>query len=276
MEKEIKHYSFQILSSDILKIFAVITMLIDHVGAGIIEYQYLSGQYPFGMDAGAVLNMYNIFRQIGRQAFPIYCFLLIEGFMYTRSRKNYLRNLLIFAFISELPFDFALIGNDITDFDFIFNLKWYWPDFIKSQNVYFTLAIGFIVIWISDLFWKKVVPGYDVSKFFKDRLTAIIVTVSVTIAGCLLANALRTDYKYWGIIIIVIFYIFRAMFPISQIAGYLTLSNLYLEEYSLLAFVLTALYNGKRSETIKKFKYFFYFFYPVHLALIFIIRCILY
>lgn len=78
-----------------LKVIAVVSMLIDHTSAVILE------QIP-GLEAPAFFM-----RIIGRAAFPIYCFLLVEGFYHTRSRAKYAGRLFLFALISEVPFDLA-------------------------------------------------------------------------------------------------------------------------------------------------------------------------
>ena len=81
------------ISADLLKWIAIVTMFIDHVGAAVVEKTNLLYQTNGGI-------VYFTLRYIGRLAFPIFCFLLIEGFYYTRSRGKYLRNLLLFALIS--------------------------------------------------------------------------------------------------------------------------------------------------------------------------------
>ncbi|NLC03985.1 MAG: TraX protein, partial [Tissierellia bacterium] len=91
----------------ILKIIALISMVIDHYGA----------IFQSGID---------IYRIIGRLAFPIYAFLLVEGYTHTRDVKKYGRRLLIFALVSELPFDLAFYGK----------LSF------THQNIFFTLFIG--------------------------------------------------------------------------------------------------------------------------------------
>ena len=95
-----------------LKLIAVISMLIDHTSAVILE------QIP-GLEAPAFFM-----RIIGRAAFPIYCFLLVEGFYHTRSRAKYAGRLFLFALISEVPFDLAF-SRRMWDF--------------SSNNVFFTL-----------------------------------------------------------------------------------------------------------------------------------------
>ena len=103
-----------------LKVIAVVSMLIDHTSAVILE------QIP-GLENPAFLM-----RIIGRAAFPIYCFLLVEGFYHTRSRAKYAGRLFLFALISEVPFDLAF-SRRMWDF--------------SSSNVFFTLLFGLLVIW---------------------------------------------------------------------------------------------------------------------------------
>ena len=84
-----------------LKLIAVITMLIDHIGAGIIKYNELGYISIIGD-----MDLYTLLRAIGRMAFPIYCYMLVEGFVHTRNIWKYGLRLLAVAVISELPFNF--------------------------------------------------------------------------------------------------------------------------------------------------------------------------
>ena len=276
MEKEIKRYPFQIISSDILKIVAIVSMLIDHVAAGLIPFQYATKVYPFGLDIDGLTMLYNVMRNIGRLAFPIFCFLLVEGFMYTRSRSKYLRNMLIFAFISEIPFDLCLVDSYNVSFLTLSDIPGKMQDFMADQNVYFTLAIGLIAIWVMDSFWKKVVPGYDVVLYGKLRNIAVITSVITICAACAVAILLGTDYSFHGVLLISIFYLFRRFPILPEAAGYIEMMGLYREQWALPSYILMILYNGKRSMTLKRLKYFFYAFYPVHILIIYIIRCIIY
>ena len=104
------------ISSAVLKNIAVVTMLIDHIGAVIVTrllirnglYEAMANQEAYTAWMGQNGRMYGIYmamRIIGRFAFPIYCFLLVEGFQKTHNVKKYLGRMFLFALISEVPFD---------------------------------------------------------------------------------------------------------------------------------------------------------------------------
>ena len=72
------------MSGSILKLVAMISMLIDHTAAATLRFM--------SMNATQV-QVYNLMRDIGRMAFPIYCYLLVEGFLHTTDVKKYLTRL---------------------------------------------------------------------------------------------------------------------------------------------------------------------------------------
>ena len=118
------------VSADLLKLTALMTMLIDHIGAGILERLLIDG---YVTDYALYLKIYQldtVLRIIGRISFPIFCFLLAEGFLHTRSRRGYAFRLLVFALLSEIPFDLLFSGG--------LNRN--------SQNVFWTLLIGLLVL----------------------------------------------------------------------------------------------------------------------------------
>ena len=108
----------QFLTGNSLKIIACISMFIDHfskifLGAILTKLFWMSenGEIPFeqyqSISDFVRLRLY----AIGTIAFPIFCFLLVEGFVYTKNRKRYIGSMLIFAFISELPFDLGFFSE---------------------------------------------------------------------------------------------------------------------------------------------------------------------
>lgn len=139
-----------------LKWIAIITMLIDHIGAAILE-PYMGGE--FGPMPTKVLGLNPmiwdfIIRGIGRVAFPIFIFLMVEGFFYTRNRKKYAIRLGLFCLISEIPFNLGFHPQDMEIYSDLPRLKFIDFDY-TYQNVFFTLFIGFLTIWV-----MKVVTDY--------------------------------------------------------------------------------------------------------------------
>lgn len=223
-----------------LKIIAIITMLIDHVGFGIVW------RLP-SIESSSII--YVAMRLIGRLAFPIFIFLLIEGFGHTRSKLKYALRMLMFCFISEIPFDLAFWGSILE---------------IQHQNVYFTLFIGLLVIWGMDEVQKQFLVDEDSSKKLVYLYDALIV-----IAGGGVATSLCTDYSYIGILAIVVMYLFRKNRVLQALLGCMVLTVLNPTEFTCFAIVpLIAMYNGKRGIGLK---YLFYIFYPAHLFIIYLI-----
>ena len=127
------------ISGSTLKIIAIITMLIDHIGAGVLGRLLVvrgmneAADLNAWIDANSTLVItYQMMRFVGRLAFPIFCFLLIEGFEHTHDVKKYALRLLSFCLVSEIPFD-LLFNGKILEFGY--------------QNVFFTLFIGLMVMW---------------------------------------------------------------------------------------------------------------------------------
>lgn len=202
-------------------------MLTDHIGAILLV------PYP---------APYYICRLVGRIAFPIFCFLLTEGFFHTKNRSKYFLRLFLFALVSEIPFDLA------------FSHVWLERDY---QNVFFTLSIGLLTIW-----------GLNgAEKFLSDNPgICLLCRLAVMASGMLAAWRLKTDYGETGVLIIILLYMLHANRVLSMTASciVLCLSNA-LEISAFAAIPLTSVYNGKRGISLK---YFFYLFYPAHLLLL--------
>lgn len=230
-----------ILNSGALKWIALITMLIDHIGAILLERGVISA-YNQGLssalsyDASIFFSKMDfIIRQIGRISFPIFCFLLVEGFYHTSNKKKYALRLFLFAYVSEIPFDLCFQGK-ILEF--------------SHQNVMFTLLIGFLTMWAIEILKEK-----------KEMLGII-----PAVLGVLIGALFQADYDWKGIVLILVLYFFY-LYPVEKtIAGCLALCW---EPTACLAFIPINLYNHQKGNGPK---YFFYFFYPVHLLLLFFIR----
>ena len=90
-----------------LKMIALITMTIDHIGAVLVRKLMVMERFNTAFWS----ELYQPFRNIGRISFPIYCFLLVEGFVHTKNKWKYLFRMILFSFISEIPFNLAISGN---------------------------------------------------------------------------------------------------------------------------------------------------------------------
>ena len=153
------------LTSGGLKIIAMVTMVMDHVGFVILERilvaQGIAGvesqeqMQAFMAEYGALYWADFILRLAGRIAFPLFCFLLVEGFLHTRSRKKYLRNMAVFALVSEPFFDLAVFG------------EWFSS---SGCNIFFTLALGLLV-----LFGLEVIPRLDFGRGVKTVLSILAI-----------------------------------------------------------------------------------------------------
>ncbi len=223
------------MTSNALKVIALILMLIDHVGA--IFFPSL-----------------RILRVIGRLAFPIFIFLLNEGFFYTRSRRDYLLRLILFAFISEIPYDLAFYNR------FPYNGK---------CNVFFTLALGMIVMICADRLYE-IYPSA-----ISDLLRAL--PFILAILCCFgIADMLHTDYGSAGVLAIGTGYMLKRLnmhrcIVFFGIVAALVLCGKPLEAAAFAALPLILLYNGKRGVNNFAIKMFFFSFYPLHLLLLFFI-----
>ncbi len=247
------------ISGSTLKLIAIITMLIDHAGAvilgrmlwqeGIMEVMYSTdpqAMMRWLMEHGSLYWIYWLMRMIGRVAFPIFIFLMVEGLSRTRNRWKYLGRMGLFAVLSEIPFNLALTGQ-------------LWST--QYQSVYFTLSIGLLAMIVCDALEERL-------RHHKKGLVRISywpLLVVVVIAAAVLAEFLRTDYGAIGIVCIMVIYITRKNRIVQTIAG--ALSFIW-EVTAPLAFIPVWFYNGKRG---LKLKYLFYIFYPAHLLILYLI-----
>lgn len=259
-------------SGSVLKTIAVITMLIDHFGAAVIAYVIRYRLLPAGIDLDTALNCYYLIRGIGRTAFPIYCFLLVEGFLHTKRIELYFGRLLLFAALSELPFDLAFFAKEESGSADIYRVtQLNFDEFMAHQNVFWTLLIGLSAIWLVDLLRKRMSDETDSWGLRKPVCVAGILLL--TVAACLLADAMGTDYGGYGVALILVFYYLRPWRIAAVGAGYLTLIQVYSEVWAFPGFILMLAYNGQRGYIRRSGKYFFYAFYPVHLLLLYLLRC---
>ena len=233
-------------SGNQLKMIACLLMLCDDIGFMLIENGMLYGQNPdywalaIASPKGAKLYLLaRVLRVIGRIAFPLFAYLLVEGFLHTRSKKAYARRVLILAVISEVPFDLAC------------RHVLYDPGY---QNVCFTLFLGLCALGAME------------------RAKKLPLIVPLLFAGAFAALAwyIRADYGAIGVILIAALYLLRKDHTIQLWVGAALSAAESLRMYgvSALSFFLIRFYNGKRGQI--PMKYFFYAFYPLHLLLFYL------
>lgn len=229
------------LSGSTIKMIGIVAMLIDHVGLALVRRLMLAGYTGYIYQLNGV---YNVMRAIGRLGFPIFCFLLVEGFEKTRNKTKYAMRLGLFALISEIPFDLAFSAK-VLEFD--------------NQNVYFTLFLGMLALCVFNLINKQKFP----------RVLAALLDLAALVVFMLTAEFLRTDYASIGVLTITVMYVLWFFKSGAFAGGCAVLSLLaYNELPAFFALLPVAMYNGKRGW---KLKYFFYAFYPVHLFLLWFI-----
>ena len=221
------------LDGSALKLIAVITMLIDHVAAYLLKNSNIVLISLWGRN----IRLYTAMRMIGRISFPIYAFLVVEGFLHTRNVKRYAGNLLLMALLSEIPWNLVHTGKI----------------FYSGQNVLFTLCLGLLGIWV-------------IRDFHKDRKKEIVLLLGLLAVSILL----RADYGCSGFGFILTLYLLREQKLYQAVIGSCFLSSRW---KAGLAFIPINLYNEKRGFISGPvLKYAFYAIYPVHLFLLYLIR----
>ncbi|MDD2979065.1 MAG: TraX family protein [Hespellia sp.] len=204
-----------------LKLLACLLMLTDHVG-------------------DVFFPEYYILRKIGRLAFPIFAFLVVEGFYHTHDVKKYMLRLFIFSLVSEVPFDLAFYHT---------------PFYPEHNNVFFTLLFGLVIL------------------YFVQYIGNVYLSMGMALLLMSLAEYIHTDYRARGVLMILCFYFFRQrIWPLLLSIGGI---NVFLfspvggiQSCATLALLPIWLYNGKKGLSVK---YIFYLFYPVHLLVIYYI-----
>lgn len=225
---------YRVLSGSWLKVIAVVSMLIDHIGYCLLSQNPI----PLFTAFGKTVSLYYLSRLIGRMAFPLFAFLLVEGFLHTHSRMRYAIGLGVFALLSELPHDLMMRGE-----------LFYW----RSQNIFFTLLIGLLGVWLIERIAEK--PWL--------RLLGLI-------ALYLAALLSHCEYGVQGFCFILLLYALRERPVLRAIIGMGFLTAVW---KTAPAYISIALYNGKRGFIRgKALKYAFYLFYPVHLLVLYWIR----
>ena len=221
------------LSGSTLKLVACIAMLSDHL-AKFYLFRFTWANVVWFTIIGKEISILQLMQMFGRFAFPIFVFLLVEGYEKTKNRSKYGISLLILALLSEIPFN-LMNGNAVL---------------FPKQNVMFTLLLGFLALCSLEYFRNK--P---------------MVSLALLLVMFFISRYMQADYRTAGFIFIVLMYGLRKERIIQTIACPVLLQAKLMVFLSLL---LTCLYNGKRGFIKTPFlKYCFYAFYPVHMLVIY-------
>lgn len=234
----------QILNRDTIKYMAMFTMLLNH-----IAHMFLTKGTP----------VYEILEDIGFFTAPVMCFFLVEGYGYTRSKRKYGLRLLLFAALSQIPFQLAF-GS-------------------QGMNMIYTLLCCFLIL---------VVMEKVASPMLQSTLCALLTMATVIgdwpliapVLTILLANGAGSRKKQalgFG----ASYLLFSALNVQNYMFGEQGNWTAYAVFHSLLsglgilaaAVAVLVLYNGKRARRGRNFaKWFFYIFYPVHLLVLYMIK----
>ena len=249
------------MSALALRIIACVCMLFDHVGF------CFGGRYPF----------LEPLRWIGRIAFPLYVFLIVNGFRHTSNRPRYALRLAIFAVISQVPFALLFHHGEI----------------FGRLNVFVTLLLALLTVWATDAMRKN-----RFTKYLAFLPTALVFAAYYF-------GLVSSDYGAKGILLAMVFYLFDGKHILTALGMLGALYYSYLisitvlllhllqgqpysfptptlwelkQLFALLSLVFIFLYNGKKGSLPqsrsagKAVQLSFYLFYPVHLLLLYALK----
>ena len=235
------------LTAAVLHIIAMTLMLMDHLWATLLPAkEWLTCA--------------------GRVAFPIFAFMAVEGYFHTRSFKKYILRMLLFAVLSEIPFDLMYGGT------------WFYP---VHQNVLWTFLLGLLGVWLMEQVRKK-----------GKTWMYLLVCVLVVPAGLVLGTLCMVDYYGVGVLTVFVFYFLHGRkwwYFLGQLAALYWLNvellgglmypvqlfgmefELCQQGLALLALIPIWLYRGRQGYHSKPFQYLCYAFYPVHMLLLVVV-----
>ncbi len=236
------------ISAAVLHILAMMLMLMDHLWATLLPAQ-------------------DWLTCAGRVAFPIFAFMSVEGYFHTHNFKKYAQRMLLFAVLSEIPFDLMYGGT------------WFYP---VHQNVIWTLLMGLLGIHLMETVRKKQKPW-----------VYVLVSAGVVAAGGILGTLCMVDYYGVGVLTVFIFYLFRGRkwwcllgqlltlywVNVQMLGGLMYPIQLFGMEFelcqqglALLALLPIWLYRGRQGYHSKPFQYACYAFYPVHMLILVLVQ----
>lgn len=223
------------MNRNVLKIIALITMIIDHVGKVFFD----------GIE---------IFRIIGRLALPIFAFFVAEGFYYTKNRKKYVLTMLAFTLISWLPFclafDLPFYKSNIIGIFLLSILGMYLFEKLRQNKKVWTFWVSFIILYLT------VVLVLDFAEIIPEGIFGVLLPLMFFVFRE------KPVAKFCSASIVLVL-----MSSIAFLDGVQGLVD-FRQFFSLLALVLIFFYNGEKGKA--NLKYLFYIGYPAHLSIIYI------
>lgn len=205
-------------------------MAVDHGAVCLLDHSGLWERYEI------LGGVYVAMRFFGRLAFPLFSFLLVQGFLYTKNWRRYLFRVAVLAAVSEIPFDLVMSGQ-----------------------VFHPGTQSSLVLFVIALLCMKAMENRGIAE-----------NGVIALAGCAAAYALRADYGAQGMLFILTLYWFRGNPSMRMLAGCAALAAVYFDFFAAAAcysFFFINRYTGERGRNLG---YLPYFFYPAHLILLYI------
>lgn len=238
-----KRFVFPSISVNTLKIAGAILMTLYFFSAAVIQNgilhvnSYTSAELNelLAGDAQAMLwaGIGSVAEIVSMIGISIYAYLLVQGVEHTSNMGKYVLSVLVFAMISEVPYDLAVYGQ-----------VWNW----ESQNTLWTVFIALVSLWL-----MKFVEG-------RGAMTYVLSAVA-TLGGCLWAILINCKFGWGFVLIAAVLYLFRKRRVLGLIAG-LGASLVYLT--AAMGFILISMCNGERRKDKSAVgKYAYYAYYPV-------------
>ncbi len=234
------------LSGTVLKWIAVLSMTLDHFAVIIIQngklYGYSEEYYQLAVQTAEGqrwLSLYHVLRLLGRLAFPLFAFLIVEGFLHTSDVKKYMLRLLGMAVLSEVPFDLAFY-NEFLNY--------------QHQNIGFTLLISLVMLYLMKKSrrspWKQL----------------------ASVLGCAaVAELCRFDYGALGVLLVAVLYEFEKDTILRDVCfvGITGLLSWHSFFFAVLSLLPISFYSGERGSI--RHSGWFYAYYPLHILFFYLL-----
>lgn len=239
---EFKESKIRVLNRDVIKYVAMLVMFLNHVS------------YVF-LERGTILH--EVFEDVGYFTAITMCYFLVEGYEYTRSKKKYALRLLLFAFISEVPF---VLAFRVPVLNMLFTLFFCFLILVTLERIQNKALQTFIVVLLVFVTtfcdWPLMAAIFTILFVnFKDSRRKMVVSYLAAFVMFALFNSMN--------------YIGVEGYSVSDVILHSVLSAIPLLVSGV---VILYMYNGKRAEKGRNFsKWFFYIFYPGHLLVLWLI-----